>query len=652
MKTIYKKLISSNNINESNLIFTFFTIFSFSIFYYFSKESEVSIENFIVLTGYIILLVNINIFKYKYVYCLSTILILISLNIGWMLILISLTGYIMLVYVIILSKHIFISLLISIAFIIIYTFSYSFDGEGNTQYLQSLFDLNHKDLDLFFHSSVASHYKNYDHCTTGVHGLKLLEYWDLSNLIASKLSNFLNIRSIDFYSFLYPSIIMPLLLKYSTDIVCRISEGLKINKNIRYNHAISISLLFSLSFLTLHPYFGPIQNFFKWPCHRTFNLLIAFVISLKFILVLTELIQDNKLYYSKSIVAIISIFYVYMITNCKFYFIYFILLSSFILCFFETSKEKSYRIKIIFISTLTVFLYFTFFISIKSTSNFELQPFQIWKLNANEHHTLWSPFSLGFPLILLILLSYDKFYIRDLLNIQKLRSKKYILFSILILSFLMSLSPTFILGGEFVRNLLYLINTYYFFLSIPLAIVITSYLSKINCKNLTFNNLIVLLFLFLSLLHSSSTAIINVYNKFNYYQETLYINKTTNYHYHDIIQLNKTLLNLSKTKLPDSVLWVPKTNKDAWKIIDSSIESRQPALPFIFSSLSELPLIYGFPNLPDELFFRVGYGFSSFKNIPRNLDSNLNQSIKEAERLGFKNLYVLNSLSEIILHKI
>ena len=356
--------------------------------------------------------------------------------------------------------------------------------------------------------------------------------------------------------------------------------------------------------------------------------------------------------YSKSVVAIFSIFYVYMITDCKFYFIYFILLSSFILCFFETSKEKSSRIKIFFISTLTVFLYFKFFISIKSTSNFEFQPFQIWKLNANEHHTLWSPFSLGFPLILLIFLSNDKFYIKDLINIQKLRSKKYIIFTILILSFIMSLSPTFFLGGENVRNLLYLINTYYFFLSIPFAIVLTKYLSTINYKNLSFNNLIVFLFLFLALLHSSSTAIINFYNKYTYYKETLYTNKSTNDRYRDIIQLNNTLLDLSKTKLPDSVLWVPKTNKDAWKLVNSSIESRQPALPFIFSSLSELPLIYGFPNLQDELFFQVGYGFASFNKIPRNLDSDLNQSIFEAKRLGFDYLYVLNSLSELTLHKI
>jgi hypothetical protein len=647
-----KKIVFTKNSTDSNLIFSFFTIFSFAIFYYFSKGSGIPTENFILLAGYVLCYININIFKFRYIYCLSTLIALISLNVYIFFLLISFSGYIILIYLLLISKNTFSRSLISLAFIIIYTFSYSFDGEGNIQYLRSLFDLHHNDLDLFFHSSVASHYKTYDHCTTGVHGLNSFRYWDLSNLICSNLSKFLNIRSIDFYSFLYPSIIMPLLLKYSNDLVYRISDELKVNKNVRYNHAISISLLVSLSFLTLHPYFGPVQNFLKWPCHRTFNLLIAFTISLKFILVLTELIRDNKLFYSKSTVAIITIFYVYIITNCKFFFIYFILLSSFILCFFQTPKEKSSRIKIIFISTLTVFLYFNFFISTKSSSHFDFQPFHIWKINANEHHTLWSPFSLGFPLVLIVLLSNNNFYLKDLFIIQKLRSKKYIIFTILILSFLMSLAPTFILGGEMVRNLLYLINTYYFFLSIPFAIVLTGYLSTINFKNLSFNNLIVFLFLFLALLHSSSTAIINFYNKYTYYKETLYSNKSTNDSYHDIIQLNNTLLNLSKTKLPDSVLWVPKTNKDAWKLIDSSIESRQPALPFIFSSLSELPLIYGFPNLPDELFFQVGYGFASFNKIPRNLDSDLNQSIFEAKRLGFDYLYVLNSLSELTLHKI
>ena len=648
----YKKIESVTNITDFNVIFSFLTIFSFSIFYYFSKTGEVSIVHFITPAGCILFFVNINIFRCKYIYCLSTLLLLISLNIAWFFFFISFSGYVLFVYIFLNSRGLFAKVWIATAFLIIYTFSYSFDGEGNIHYLRNLFDLHHKDLDLFFHSSVASHYKTYDHCTTGVHGLKSFQYWDLSNLIGSNLSKFLNIRSIDFYSFLYPSIIMPLLLKYSTDLVCRISDGLKINKNVRYNHAISISLLFSLSFLTLHPYFGPVQNFFKWPCHRTFNLLIAFTISLKFILVLTELIRDNKLFYSKSIVAIFSIFYVYMITDCKFYFIYFILLSSFILCFIQTSKEKSSRIKILFISTLTVFLYFSFLTSTKSTSYFEFQPFQIWKLNANEHHTLWSPFSLGLPLVLIVLLSINNFFVRELFIIQKLRSKKYIIFAIFFLSFVMSLLPTFVLGGENVRNLLYFINTYYFFLSIPLAIVLARYLSNITYKNLSFNNSILLLFLFLSLLHSSSTAIINFYNKFTYHQDSLHTSISTDDNYQDIIQLNNTLHELSKTKLPNSVLWVPKTNNDAWKLVDTSIDSRQPALPFIFSSLSELPLIYGFPNLPDELFFRVGYGFSSFNKIPRNLDSVLNQSIKEARRLGFENLYVLDSLSKLTLHRI
>ena len=637
-----------NDHTDSNTVFSFFTIISFSIFYYFSEGSDLNTSSFIFLCGFVLFFINLCSINCKYVFSISTLIFILSVFFQYLFWAISFAGIALSLYTIYYCNYKFYRFLLSALFVIIYTFSYSLDGEGNVHYLKTLLNLQSKDIDLFFHSSIASNYKFYDNCSTGIHGLKSFHYWDLSNFLCSKLSSKLGIRSIDFYSFMYPAMIMPLLLKYSSDLVYRVTDKLKINNHFAYNHAISTALLVSLSFLTLHPYFGPVQNFLKWPCHRTFNLLIAFTITLKFTLVIIEFLQCNKNKYSNVFLAIYSITFIYMIAMTKYYFIYFALLSSFVICFMKISKEIQLKFRILFISCLAVLLYFSFYIDIKTASHFEIKPFQIWQLNANEHHTLWSPFSIGFPIIFIILLSKLKFNILDFITFRKLRTRQNILLLILILNFLMALFPTFIFGGNYVRNILYPINSYYFLLSIPFAIVLAKYLSTINFKNLSLNHIILLLFLFLTFFHSSSTALINANAKFNDHQQALKEYKYPNDNFNKVLQLNTTLKNLSSTKLSDSALWVPKENNDAWQLLDTD----HYALPFVFSSLSELPLIYGFPEIADEIILKQSHGYTIFEKVPRNLNSDLTQSIKEAKRLGFKNLYVLNSLTEITLHKI
>ncbi|MDC3282860.1 hypothetical protein OAU80_02180, partial [Opitutales bacterium] len=146
----------------------------------------------------------------------------------------------------------------------------------------------------------------------------------------------------------------------------------------------------------------------------------------------------------------------------------------------------------------------------------------------------------------------------------------------------------------------------------------------------------------------SSTALINANAKFNNHQQALKEYKYPNDNFNKVLQLNNTLKNLSSTKLSNAVLWVPKKNKDAWELLDTD----HYALPFVFSSLSELPLIYGFPEIADDIILKQSHGYAIFDEVPRNLNSDLSQSIEEAKKLGFQNLYVLNSLTEITLHKI
>ena len=639
------KLIKTN---DSNYIFSILGLISCLIFYYFSIENDLGYKAFVLSLGLYFFIININIFKIEYIQVISSILIFISLINYWFFIISCFIGYILFILVIVKSDHRLRNLFFSVLFCVIYIFNFSFDGEGNIHYLKDLLTIKTKDIDLYFHSSIASNYKIQNNCTTGVHGFYNFQYWDLSNRFAANLGAYLGIRCIDFYCFLYPLFIIPVLLKFSHELISKYIIRYNLKPSSNQNLLITFSLLVSLSFLTIHPYFGPTLFFFKWECHRTFNLLLAIVITFKFILVLYELILNKNIRTSNFLLFTSSLFFLYCITNFKFYFLYFALLSTFILCFTHTSKEIALKLRFLFLSCILVFIYFLIFQNSNAQSILQIDPFSIWKLNTNNQHILWSPFSLGLPLVLLIFLNQNNIYFRDFLCLNKIRRPSNISIIILFSLLFLSLIPTFVYGGPLVWNTLYPINTYYFFLSVPLSIVIIVHLNSLNFRNPTLTNVITLLFLTIAVLNSTGTGLLNFYNKFNHHNEFNKYLTDNSLKYEKLMKLDETLNKLSKAKQPNSALWIPKYNEEVWELL----AIKPYALPFVFSSLSELPLLYGFPDIPDYAFNKIGYGYSAFDIIPRNLDSNLSKTLIESKNLGFDYIYVLDGYDKIILHEI
>ena len=105
-----------------------------------------------------------------------------------------------------------------------------------------------------------------------------------------------------------------------------------------------------------------------------------------------------------------------------------------------------------------------------------------------------------------------------------------------------------------------------------------------------------------------------------------------------LVILSWIISNKEKSNKNNSVLWIP--NDIFINQTDLNIDTR--ALPFAFSSLTELPLVQG---IPDSLLKqKVGTVFFGYENyITKNLKflDTLNSAKKDAKDLGYKNLYFL-----------
>ena len=97
------------------------------------------------------------------------------------------------------------------------------------------------------------------------------------------------------------------------------------------------------------------------------------------------------------------------------------------------------------------------------------------------------------------------------------------------------------------------------------------------------------------------------------------------------IRLCNTLKNLYSEKKPNSVLWIPQNNIYHRNAFDLNYEF---AKPFTYSALSEMPLIFGFPEADDSVLKSSAFGFSSYDKYHKNLTLDLNLSSQKLKIKG------------------
>jgi hypothetical protein len=75
-------------------------------------------------------------------------------------------------------------------------------------------------------------------------------------------------------------------------------------------------------------------------------------------------------------------------------------------------------------------------------------------------------------------------------------------------------------------------------------------------------------------------------------------------------------------------------------------------VPFVFSSLCELPQLFGIPDLPVPVLQNAMFGYNSYDYSSIPYVPTLDDALSEAKRFGYDTLYVLNSVDTFAKHQI
>ena len=641
---ILNKLFNNNRNTICNpfLVPSFFNILMCAALLHLNNEDDLILDKSVyMLCGIILFIINSGYFLKNYRFAITTVFIILIYNFSFITILFSILGYVLFLIVLISSKKKF------TAFFWGFLFSFALGNNiicnYQTDFLYKFSLSNYYDgTDNVFHAVVASNLKNKGICTTSLHDYPEFKYWDLSNSFVAKFSKYLNIRSFDFYNIHFPIFIWSLILYFSLSFI-QILKIQRFPKQFDRNNIVLYSLLLlALSFLSLSPYFGPVHNFLKWESQKV--LSVSFSLSLVLLLILCTrdfFIKENN-NYSQILIFFILFFFSIIICKTKLYIIHFLIISVFVSLFFKFEKKiENLKLPSLLLIIITYIYYHFQFSSIGT--GFTLSIFELWSIFSNQTIWLWSPFILGLPLILVI--AYLPFPLEfNSFRIKLKCDKRYFLITSLIVLFLFCYFTSLFIGGKNSIGILYYIDTFYLILTIPLCFNIFIYLNK-HKNQYPIHKIITLSFLFILSLQTVFTSAkrwIEIFHDSYNIKDLIFYDDFNNEQI-NTIKICNTLKKISKLGYTNSVLWVPRSNKNAWNAFNLRSEFTRP---FIFSALSELPLLFGFPSTDENKLKDIGFGFHAYESFKFNLDSKLAFAKSEAKRLGYNFLIVLDSPTE------
>lgn len=637
-------------IKVNNITFNFATILFAAIIAFFNIDNDSEIYSALIkIVGFILFIQNFNQIRPKYSYTILFCILFISLYINFVFIALYILGYLFFIKLLFDQKPILLNWILAVCFLVI-IFSHIINNhQTDMLYKLSLFD-NSNRQDLFFHSTLASNYKIFGYCTTALHDAPQFEYWDITNILASKLSTRLNIGTFSVYSFILPLLLWTVILKLSTDLILRCTHF--DNKNHRY---FSFMLLFMVvtAVLCFQAYIGPVQNFLRWDAPKILAVPMGLILILFLIFINTEIIEIKNRFLFIIIGFGLSASVLYLIFYTKFYFSHFIMISLGVLVFYKFKRKLNYLIIINLLNSVFLYIFFTTSFS-GMHGTFDIQPFSLLDNVVPDSQFHWLIFSFGFPLLTILCLNWGERSVElNSLFTRNVNNEKIGVIILSILFIFVTLLVTLI-GGTNRWNIFYYTDTFYLILIIPLCIALIKYLSTLNLKKLNVNQLILMLFLIFTFLNTFGYGLKSWSNSFSDRSKLIAFQEYDNLEIKDeeqkILNLTQTLEKIRKENKKSSVLWVPKTNTTAW----NTINIEYPQLrPFIFTALSEMPLIYGFPpGLKQNNLKDIGFAYQSYSTIESDHNLTISDVLVKAKQMGYNNLYSLVSHSHFTHHKL
>lgn len=640
--------------NTIYLIYSIFTILLFVSINFFNviKSKEILQSSFFY-CGTTIFFIHFIKLKLKFTFTTLIIIFTVAFLNRYYLIIIGIIGYFLFFKDIFFQRYHVVYFVVSIFGIIIISGHIFGNSQCDPFYIYTLLN-KRANCDLYFHSTLAANYKNFGYCTTALHGAPKFEYWSLTNLIASKLSNHFNIRSLDFYNIIFPGIIWGKVL-FLLHFVIKISfdslNKIKSNQLI-INSLISFLMINVISMLVFKPTWGPIQNYFKWEIYSVFSVPLSLVFIMTFFLATLEIFKIKNKVLKYILFSSITVFGFSLIFNLKIYLAHYIIGTTLLMIFRKQSIIERNFCTLAFLLSLIIYIYYhTNSYMVKNA--FVISFMDIWNRMLTISQILWSIFSFTFIPLVIIFLIKGNFVIRkNIISIQSFRNN-FIIFLIVFL-FLLSFSPSIFFGGSHVWNLLYYIDTFYILMCFPLTLYLTLYIQGEFRSKIRFSFILLILFISITMLTGIGSGIVSFKEKFykkNKLEENFSEIANSNYSHEkdQVFQLTSTLTEIFYKKLDNSVLWVPYTNEIAWNSFNMNFNY---GVPFVFTAITELPLIYGFPKVENSILQNVMFGYDSYSHFPINYTDTLENVTNVAKSQGYKNLYVLEDFESFSHHRL
>ena len=191
---------------------------------FFNLDNDTHIhKSLVIIIGYVLFIINFDVMVKRYTYSIGFITVLISLYNEYIFYSISITGFLIFTYIIYKCKLYGIIVAVFLSLLIFPHTTNNFQSDPLFEH--SLIDKTDRH-DLFYHSTIASNYKINNFCTTALHGAPKFKYWDLTNILSSKLSIILNIRCIDIYNYILPILLWLILLRCFLDLALTLQNKL------------------------------------------------------------------------------------------------------------------------------------------------------------------------------------------------------------------------------------------------------------------------------------------------------------------------------------------------------------------------------------------------------------------------------------------
>ena len=634
----------------NNITFSLSAILFAAIIAFFNIDNDTKIYLALIKTlGLILFVQNFNQIDYKYSYTILFFIIFISLYINFLFIILYISGYLFFIKLIFKQKPKLLNWALAACFLIIIAPHTINNVQSDMLYKLSLFD-NSNRQDLFFHSTLASNYKIFGYCTTALHNAPQFEYWDITNILSSKLSSRLNISTLSVYSFILPLLLWSVLLKLSADLILRCTDF--DNKDYGY---FSFILLFIVvtAVLCFQSYIGPVQNYMRWIAPKVLAVPLGLILILFLIFISAEIIKIKNKFLFMIMGFGLSVTVLYLIFHTKLYFSHFIMISLGVLLFYRLKRKLNYLLIINLLNSVLLYIFITLKFSAIHGS-FDIQFFSLLTSIMPSSQILWLFFGYGLPLLSILCVSRGESRVKLNSIFTRNSNIQQLVIIILLILFIFVTSLVILVGGQHRWNIFYYTDTFYLLLIIPLCIVLMNYLLNLNLRKLNINQLVFMLFLIFTFLITFGSGLKSWSNSLSDRSKLIALQNNDNLGIEDekqkILNLTQTLEIIRKENRNSSVLWVPKTNTTAWNT--TSVE--YPELrPVIFSALSEMPLIYGFPpGLKQNNLKNIGFAYQSYSSIESDHNLSISEVLVKAKQMGYNNLYNLVSHSHFIHHKL